>query len=160
MTRNKPDRYTIIRYTLVQVPGLALVLVGVFFLLHYTDWSPWLIWTGFALWVVKDVLLFFLLWPSYHSSARDADPLIGQVGQVVKPCDPRGTVEIHGTLWWAVAEETDAVLPPGTRIRVIRRSGMTLFVESENGETGTNFQVKSASPAIRTVGKARKRLFC
>lgn len=134
MSREKPDIHTILRYVLVQLPGEIIILITVFLLLHYTMLPAWLIWTGFGVWVLKDTILFFWVWPSYRSPEQEVDPIVGQIGFVVKSCQPEGTVEIYGTLWWAVIDDKKTPLDAGTMIRVRKREGLILFVQSEQSE--------------------------
>ncbi|MBN2105181.1 NfeD family protein [bacterium] len=131
MQRKKPDKHTTLRYIAMQIPGTLLALFGVYLLMYYTPWPSWIIWTGFGIWILKDILLFFRVWPSYCPPEKEPDPMVGQRGFVIKPCKPEGSVEIHGTPWQAVIEDRKKSLPTGTRIVVQKREGLTLHVRSE-----------------------------
>ncbi len=133
MKEEKPDIRTVFRYIVLQVPGTIAALLAAIFLIHYTSLSPWIIWTGFGTWVLKDVVIFFLAWPSYRP-AEGKDPMVGRKGRVVSSCRPEGTVEIHGTLWKAVSEDREQALAPGTMIRVCGRDRLTLIVKPAHGD--------------------------
>jgi membrane-bound serine protease (ClpP class) len=55
-----------------------------------------------------------------------AEGMIGEVGDVVAPLEPEGTVFVHGEYWDAIASSS---LPRGTRIRVKEVRGRRLQVE-------------------------------
>jgi membrane protein implicated in regulation of membrane protease activity len=63
--------------------------------------------------------------------APQVDQLVGEVAVVTEDLAPGnvGKVELRGTQWSARA--VAAVLPRGTRCRVTRVDGLTLFVEPE-----------------------------
>ncbi|HET6381561.1 MAG TPA: NfeD family protein [candidate division Zixibacteria bacterium] len=56
----------------------------------------------------------------------ETDRLLGQVGTVVEPCQPTGTVRVRGELWTARCEAGAAA---GERVRVRARDRLTLLVE-------------------------------
>lgn len=72
---------------------------------------------------------------SAHHSRPNIDPsaVMGEIGQVRTELDPTGSVYVAGELWSARADQT---VPPGSRVRVQDREGLTLIVspveESEN----------------------------
>ena len=55
-----------------------------------------------------------------------AETMIGEVAEVVTPCDPIGEVRLHGELWRARCEPNADV---GRRVRVRALEGITLVVE-------------------------------
>jgi membrane protein implicated in regulation of membrane protease activity len=127
----KPDLHTIVRYVVLQVPGFAAAVIAACLLLRYTGLPAWSIWTGLVLWVGKDILLFFWVWPSYCVPGAENDAMVGRTGYVVDWEGPDGTVKITGTLWRAAVVENEDPPAPGTRIRVCGRKGLTLFVRPE-----------------------------
>jgi membrane-bound serine protease (ClpP class) len=54
------------------------------------------------------------------------DTLLGEVGEVVGPIDPTGTIRIHGELWTAAAKSP---IEPGQAVRIVGRDGLRLLVE-------------------------------
>ncbi len=127
----KPDKRTILRYIVLQLPGVIFFFLTAIFLIAYTDWPESLIWTVWGTWVLKDVLLFFRVWPSYRPNENDQDPMIGLQGYIIKSCKPDGQVEIHGTPWRARIENNTDKVDKGTKVVVKKREGLTLFVEAE-----------------------------
>jgi len=53
--------------------------------------------------------------------------LVGEIGEVVSPLDPSGTVRVHGELWQA--ESTGKRIAKGRRVRVVELRSLTLWVE-------------------------------
>lgn len=131
MNRGKPDKRTILRYIVMQLPGMLLAGAAALVVSRATDWPEWILWMLLGLWVLKDVLLFFWVWPSYRPAGSNEDPLVAQTGIVVRSCRPEGTVEIHGTPWRAVNASDAGTLRQGTRVRVIKRDGLILFVRPD-----------------------------
>ncbi len=127
----KPDKRTVLRYIVLQLPGAVFLFLIVILLIAYTDWPNYLIWVFWGIWVFKDVLLFFRVWPSYRPNDNDEDPVIGLKGHIIKSCKPDGQVEIHGTPWRARIVNDTEKLDPGTKVVVKKREGLTLFVEAE-----------------------------
>ncbi|MFM9849708.1 MAG: NfeD family protein [Hyphomicrobiaceae bacterium] len=58
--------------------------------------------------------------------ATGAEEMIGSVGQVIEWANGEGRVRVHGEIWSAHAKRS---LEPGQAVRVLRREGLTLFVE-------------------------------
>jgi membrane-bound serine protease (ClpP class) len=58
--------------------------------------------------------------------AHDANALIGEQGEAKTEIHDEGSVQVDGELWSARSEQ---VIPPGSRIRVVRRDGFILVVE-------------------------------
>jgi membrane-bound serine protease (ClpP class) len=60
--------------------------------------------------------------------SQDMSRIIGAVGETKTALDPEGSVYVKGENWSA---RSTAVIPPNTRVRVLRREGLVLFVEPE-----------------------------
>ncbi|HET57715.1 MAG TPA: hypothetical protein ENN35_04640 [Deltaproteobacteria bacterium] len=127
----KPDVHTIVRYVLLQVPGFAAAVIAACLLLRYTGLPAWSVWLGLVLWVMKDILLFFWVWPSYRVPGAGNDAMVGRTGFVVNWKGIEGTVKINGILWRAAVRGDEKTLSPGAGIRVYDREGLTLFVHPE-----------------------------
>lgn len=103
------------RYWLLQVPGtLALVLV-LLVLERLFGIALWLLASVVAAWVVKDALLYPLLWRSYDPAFPSAHAMAGERGVAVERIDPTGYARVRGELWRAElapgVEPVDAGLP-------------------------------------------------
>lgn len=128
MTRERPSRATLTKYILLQLPGLALLLVILLVLDHWLQLSSPLFWGIVLLWIAKDALLFPLVWKSYQATPTPGHhPLIGQSAETVEPLSPTGYARIAGELW-ACRLESGGELPPGRRVIVTGFDGLTLRV--------------------------------
>lgn len=123
---------TLTKYTLLQVPSwlvLALLLVG---LRHWIDLPLWAAVGLFALWVVKDFLLYPFVRSAYEPAPQSASKeLIGAHGIARERLAPHGYVHVHGELWRATAEPQDRPILPGTPVRVREADGLTLIVSAD-----------------------------
>ena len=129
--RNKPTwtRKTLLRYAVLQIPGIILagfVLWGLHAGLGVSGRTAWGL---FLLWLAKDALLFFFVWPAYQGSEGDGwYSLIGLRGEVCRPLRPEGYIRIRGVLWKARAEDETQEIPPETKVDVVGRDGIQLIV--------------------------------
>jgi membrane protein implicated in regulation of membrane protease activity len=86
----------------------------------------WLAFLLFAVWVVKDLLLFPVMRRFYQPQPA-AQRIVGQTGTTITAVSPSGLVRVGGELWQARADEQIAA---GTPIRVLDIEGLTLLVTS------------------------------
>lgn len=63
---------------------------------------------------------------AYARPAHDLDALIGQVGEARTEIHEEGSVQVGRELWSA---QSDAPIPAGSTVRVIRRNGFFVVVE-------------------------------
>ena len=120
----------VLKYTLLQIPGTLLVGFLLWLVRIKTGLDLWLLWTGLIIWVAKDVLLFFFLWPAYDDEHADYYGLKGLQGRVVKSLAPRGTIRVRGQTWKARSDPPKSI-PAGSTVRVVERHGLTLVVRQE-----------------------------
>jgi membrane-bound serine protease (ClpP class) len=59
--------------------------------------------------------------------ATGVEGLRGEIGVVEQPCDPEGTIFVHGASWKAMA--ASGSVPAGTRVRVVRVRDLIVDVE-------------------------------
>lgn len=126
------SRQALIRYSLIQLPGMllvGLVLIVIHSRFHLPAWAGWLI---FVLWVLKDGILFFFLWPAYDNQSRDVYSLVGHTGVAASDLNPKGRVRLHGQTWPARTLDGSGPIPVGTRVRVVDRQGLLLRVRREH----------------------------
>lgn len=119
------------KYVLVQVPGW--VLVGAFLLWFWpqTEWSHWIAVAGFAVWVIKDFLIYPFVRIAYEKYRSPGDRLIGQQGIARESLAPQGYVDVAGELWRAQIVPEETPIPSGALVRVRGVSGLTLYVTRE-----------------------------
>jgi membrane protein implicated in regulation of membrane protease activity len=108
MKGRKWSKRVLLRYILLQVPGLA-VLVGVILLVREWMVFPDLYaWVAVGVWMAKDVVLFRYVWQAYDwDHPKHSSPMFGKRGQVKEKLAPSGYVQIGGG---ALAGGSDKVL--------------------------------------------------
>ncbi|WP_459938008.1 NfeD family protein [Desulfonatronum parangueonense] len=129
--RNQPswDRITVLRYALMQIPGIVLVAAALWFMHGVFGLPERSAWTLLLLWLVKDSLMFFYVWPAYQGSQGDGwYSLVGMHGEVRGELHPEGYIRIGGVLWKAKADPKSCPILPGTKIEVVGREGIKLLV--------------------------------
>lgn len=119
----------VVTYILIQIPGTLLVglaLMVIHAQLQFPVWAGWLI---FFIWVVKDTILFFFLWPAYDNQSRDVYSLAGHRAVAITDVNPKGRVRLHGQTWPARSEGESPAIPAGTPVEVVGREGIVLIVQ-------------------------------
>lgn len=123
---------TILKYTLFQLPEIAVVSVVLIFLGKWEVISASAAYGLIAVWIIKDVLLYPFLWKAYEfGGPKKANPMIGQVGFVKNRLGPTGMISVRGELWKARIAEDAHPIEIGRHVRVVSIDGLTLVVEPE-----------------------------
>jgi membrane-bound serine protease (ClpP class) len=115
-------------YLLVTIVALV---VGSAFLFKGEGWKP-AVNPFFSL--VVSVLVAGFVWVTTRKAmeasmaprAHDPDKVIGRIGEANTEIYNEGSVQLESELWSARSELS---IPAGTRVRVVRREGLTLIVE-------------------------------
>ena len=133
MIRRGWSRHAVGKYTALQVPAAALAGLVLWLLWRYEVLPAWLAWSAFVLWVAKDVVLFFYLWPAYEPGG-DAGMFspVGHMGIAVG--DTEGgylRVRVRGETWRARPEPGHGSIRSGQNVRVVDRQGLLLVVRPE-----------------------------
>ncbi|MCA1810882.1 MAG: NfeD family protein [Halobacteriales archaeon] len=118
----------------IAVPGGTLVLMGAIGLLFpgaMFGLAGWFLWPLAALVSTSANILLYKRWaPAGRAPlTMTADSLPGQLGTVTHPVVPgayTGKVRIKGSTWSA---RSDAPIPAGAHVRVVRADGIRLVVE-------------------------------
>ena len=132
MSRRRPSRQVIIRYSLFQIPGVILFSLALIFLQRWLGFSWWIVWSLLGLWVGKDVVLFPFVWRAYEEGNEDeAVSLTGASAVAEQRLDPVGYVRIGGELWRAELHPDALPVEAGKVVKVIEHRGMTLIVKEE-----------------------------
>jgi membrane protein implicated in regulation of membrane protease activity len=107
--------------------SVLALLVGLLLLLWLPH--PWN-GVGFAVAITWELvtILYCLWWSQRQTLQVGTSTLLGLGAVVVTPCTPRGRVRLRGETWQARSE---ALVMPGTRVRVCSVEGLTLHVEPE-----------------------------
>ena len=132
MNEKRWSSRVIVRYALIQLPGLAVLVLVMFMLQWWVNIPMWLLWTIVLLSVVKDVILFPIVWRAYDKdSANHANSLTGLLGTSAERLSPAGHIRVRGELWRVEVVNADLPINKGTPVRVIGSRGLTLIVEPE-----------------------------
>ena len=123
--KDKITKGTIIRYTLFQIPELAILIIAMILVKHWVA-IPYIIFYGIIFaWVLKDLILFFYTWKAYIPEKDDI--MIGKHGITLERITDKGYININGEQWNAL-NRSDSPIEKGQEILVVERKGLTLFV--------------------------------
>jgi membrane-bound ClpP family serine protease len=99
---------------------------------YWLDIPVWFVFCVIALWILKEVALFPLVWQAYDADERRvAISMIGARGVAKQPLAPSGYVRVRGELWRAEVLGRGTPVEAGEVIRVREIHGLTLRVEPE-----------------------------
>lgn len=127
------SRHAVGKYTALQVPAAVLAGLVLWLLWRYDIMPAWLAWSLFFLWIAKDVVLFFYVWPAYEPSGEEG-PLspVGQVGVVEGEMEKgRMRVRVRGETWRARPEPGRGPIRSGQSVLVVDRQGLLIIVRPE-----------------------------
>ena len=128
----------VIRYTLLQLPALALFVMALLLGRRWIGIPLWSFWGLVGLWVAKDVILFPFVWRAYDTRERKGDDaMIGMRGIVQDRLAPDGFVQVRGELWQAELMDDGPPIEKGAAVRIRETRGLTLIVQPW-GEEKTN----------------------
>jgi membrane protein implicated in regulation of membrane protease activity len=98
-------------------------------LAHWKLLPPWLGIVGFSVWVLKDLMLYPLLYRAYQTNVKTGlQSLVGARGFVHDDLSPKGFVRVQGELWSAQALPAGQMIVAGTEVEIVRAERMTVFV--------------------------------
>jgi membrane protein implicated in regulation of membrane protease activity len=120
------------KYILLQVPGAVLLVALLLLFGRWTDLPAWFFWGLILFWILKDIIMFPLVWRAYESPSPEfLNPLFGAKGVAKEPLDPAGYIQVRGELWRSELKEKGPAVDRGEGVRVQGISGLTLLVERE-----------------------------
>jgi len=132
MKRKGWSARVVLRYALFQVPFTALVVVALIVLRKWLDIPTWFIYGVVAFLVIKDIVLFPLVWRSYDpDSPAQSHSLEGARGKALENLNPSGYVEVGAELWKAEVVEGRSPVRRGELVRVCSVRGLTLLVQPD-----------------------------
>jgi membrane-bound serine protease (ClpP class) len=121
----------LIRYTLLQLPALALLVSTLILLRWVIDIPLWATIVLTLLWIVKDVVMFPFVWRAYdQNSLGHANSMVGLPGVTIEQLSPSGYIQVRGELWRAELEKGHPPIDKGEQIYVRGHRGLTLLVEA------------------------------
>jgi membrane-bound serine protease (ClpP class) len=122
-----------LRYILLNIPGLAAVILILLIIQHWVVLPVWLFWSIIGFWIVKDVVLFPFVWRAYDwERSGQSRSMIGERGIAKERLAPKGYVQVHGELWRAEIINGGPPIEMGQSVKIVKMDGLTLFVEQEN----------------------------
>lgn len=123
------NRRTLFKYITVQLPGLLVAALLLYFFRNLIGYPPSLIFWIMLVLVTKDILLYPVVWRSYATGTVDEGlSLIGKEALVIQALAPSGRVKLNGVIWKARPEKNSESIPKGTRVIVTAREDLTLIV--------------------------------
>ena len=130
MNERKWSTRVLVRYTTLQLPGLAVFVIIMLFVLRWVELPVWLLWCSIIVWVAKDVILYPFVWRAYDQPRKeDADAMIGTQCVAKERMAPSGYVLVRGELWKAELTDGSRLVEKGERVRVREIHGLTLIVK-------------------------------
>jgi membrane-bound ClpP family serine protease len=123
----------IVRYTLLQLPALALLLMALVLVQRWIEIADWIFWGSIMVWIAKDVILFFFTWRAYDTTAtKPGRSMVGARGITQNRIAPSGFIHVRGELWKAEVWGGGRPIEIGERVKVINIKGLTLIVQPED----------------------------
>jgi len=119
-----------LKYILLNIPELAAVVLILIIVRYWVVLPLWLFWSIIAFWIVKDALLFPIVWRAYEWDQTGRSRLmLGECAIARERLAPSGYVRFHGELWRAKKIGDGPPIESGQTVRVVKMEGLTLFVE-------------------------------
>lgn len=119
----------LLRYFLLQLPGIFFIAALIILLYLIKAVSFKVIWIVLAVWVIKDILLYPLVWKSYDLSPNPGKAsMIGQLGVALEAINPTGYVLVKGESWSARLKNKKSVIRKNEPVYVSDVQGLTLIV--------------------------------
>lgn len=123
----------VLRYSLFQLPEIAVVILVMATLRVLLNIPMWSIWTFIIFWIAKDIIMFPFVRDAYDKwNTGSAGALIGLQGKVVEALSPSGYVKVRGELWRAEAVKEVPRIDKGDIIEILGSRGYTLIVQSQD----------------------------
>ena len=130
-----PLATVVLRYLAFQIPGWAVLALVLGAAMAWWELSRTLAAAIFALFVIKDAVLFPFVRVAYEPrSGGGAQALVGQRARAEEELAPEGYARIGAELWRAELVRGSA--ERGAALRVVAVRGLTLVVELEEGGEG------------------------
>ena len=119
----------LLRYSLLQLPGLALVILILVLLRYWLNIPSWAVWTFISLCIIMDVIMFPFVWHAYDK--ENPNSMSGSQGVATDRLSPSGYVRIKGELWRAEMTEGDSAIEKGDVVTVTGIRGLTIICRAD-----------------------------
>jgi membrane protein implicated in regulation of membrane protease activity len=135
MNNRRCSARILFRYTLLQLPGLALLILILILVQQWVDLPAWIVWGSIVVWVAKDAILYPFVWRAYDRDLpQGVNSMVGVRGITNDRLAPSGYIHIRGELWKAEVMEGNPPIEKGEDVRVRGVRGLTLIVQPGNVE--------------------------
>ena len=125
----------LLKYCLIELPGIAVVVLLIMVVRQWVAIPLWLTWGLIGLCVAKDVIFYPFVWRAYDwDNPKDRNPMIGLRGITKDRLNPSGYISVRGELWKARVIEEGLTIEKGENVLVQGAKGLTLLVGCENEE--------------------------
>jgi membrane protein implicated in regulation of membrane protease activity len=122
----------ILRYGLIQLPGLVLFILILMLIQHWVIIPGWFFWGALFAWIIKDILIYPFVWQAYdRESNGNLAAFIGYRGVAAERLAPNGYIQVHGELWKAEVIGGGPPIEPGDSVFIKEVRGLTLRVEAD-----------------------------
>jgi membrane-bound ClpP family serine protease len=129
MNRKVWSLHIIIRYALLQLPGILALVVLLVLSQSIQAISSRIVLIILILWVAKDIALYPFVWKAYEPKHHnDPHPMVGLVAVTQERLDPSGYVQVRGELWRARLEDNSSI-GKNEYVKITDMQGLTLTVE-------------------------------
>lgn len=127
----------VVRYAALQVPAVVLLVLVLTLVRQWVDIPAWFVWGLVGLWVIKDLVMFPLVWRAYDTDcAGAANCMVGARGVAKDRLAPSGYIRVRGELWQAEVMGDGPPIDRGQRVRVRGIiSGLKLAVQADDPGT-------------------------
>ena len=133
MNKRALSARVLLKYWVLQLPGVALLVLILILVRRWVDIPTWAVWGIVGLWVAKDVILFPFVWRSYDwGRPEDANPMFGARGIARDRLAPSGYIRVRGELWHAEVVANGPTIEKGAMVRVLGIRGLTLIVKPDH----------------------------
>lgn len=127
------------RYAIFQLPGMFFAGIVLTLLVQWGQLTATLAWVLFALWVLKDLLMFPVTKIAYETPHRPHGPeaLLGEEAVAQDAITYEGNGEagwilVRGELWRALARQGTSPVAQGDRVRIVETRERVLVVEGSS----------------------------
>ncbi len=122
-----------VRYLLFQVPAAVLFVLALILAQRWVDISERLFWGLITLWVLKDIIMYPLVWRAYDpKGSNGANSMLGAQGVAENRLAPSGYIRVQGELWKTEVMGGGPPIERGTNVRVREVSGLILLVQPDD----------------------------
>jgi membrane protein implicated in regulation of membrane protease activity len=118
----------IVKYILLQLPAVFILAVILAWLYYFSVVSLVALVFVLALWLLKDFILFFYVWPAYDIPKTIP---VTDSATAIEDLNPDGYVQVDGELWRATVSGSYKKVIKGQQVKITGHKGLTLLVQGD-----------------------------